>query len=427
MLSSPWKSRRSPAASFRRSLALEDAPLRACRAGLRIHERLAAAAAAIEAKHGVRPQMRIGVNSGLAVVTQIRGESAAMTALGDTVNLASRLQSIAEPGTVCLSEPTRRLVQGLVETTFAGAHPIKGKAEPQKVWRLDCIREGATRFEAAVERGLGAYVGREREMELLERALAEARAELRVVDVVAEPGMGKSRLLHEFRRRLGKEQAFVLTGSCSSDGRHTPFLPFIEVVRGSFQVKSGEAESEVARKLETGLTSLGLHSPENLGLLLNLLGLKPPAGALAGLDAALIGLRTRALLQHLLQARCRVSPIVLLTEDLHWIDSVSQEVLGKIVDGESASRLLLLHTRRPEYEPPWRERPVATTLRLEPLPAGEIRRLVQARLGVEAPPEALVGLVTDKAEGNALFAEEILRVRPETSGRIAEFSEHEAD
>ena len=119
---------------------------------LLIHERLAAAAPAIEAKHGVRPQMRIGVNSGLAVVTQIRGESAAMTALGDTVNFASRLQTLAEPGTVFLSEATHRLVQGMVEATFAGAHPIKGKAEPQKVYRLDAIRQGATRFEAAVRR-----------------------------------------------------------------------------------------------------------------------------------------------------------------------------------------------------------------------------------------------------------------------------------
>jgi Adenylate and Guanylate cyclase catalytic domain len=98
--------------------------------------------------------MRIGVNSGLAVVTQIRGESAAMTALGDTVNLASRLQTLSEPGTVCLSEATQRLVQGLVETTFAGARPIKGNAEPQKVYRLNSVREGTTRFEAAVGRGL---------------------------------------------------------------------------------------------------------------------------------------------------------------------------------------------------------------------------------------------------------------------------------
>jgi class 3 adenylate cyclase len=226
--------------------ALEDAPLRACRAGLLIHERLAATAPAIAAKRGVLPQMRIGINSGLAVVTQIRSESAAMTALGDTVNLASRLQTLAEPGTVYLSEATQRLVQGLVEMTFAGAHPIKGKAEPQKVYRLNSVRKGATRFEAAVGRGLTTFVGREREMETLERGLAEARNELRVIDIVAEPGMGKSRLLHEFRQRVGNEQAFILTGSCSSDGRQTPFLPFIEVVRGSFQVRSGEAESEVA-------------------------------------------------------------------------------------------------------------------------------------------------------------------------------------
>ena len=406
--------------------ALEDGPLRACRAGLLIHERLAAAAPAIEAKHSVRPQMRIGVSSGLAVVTQIRGESTAMTALGDTVNLASRMQTLAEPGTVYLTEATQRLVEGLVETTFAGSHVLKGKTDPQNVYRLDALRKGATRFEAAVGRGLTAYVGREREMEILERGLAEACGELRVIDVVAEPGMGKSRLLHEFRQRVGKEQAFILTGSCSSDGRQTPFLPFIEVVRGSFQVRSGEAESEVARKLEMGLSVLGLQSPEYLGLLLSLLGLKPPEGALAGLDGVLIGLRTRALLLRLLEARCRLSAVVLLIEDLHWIDSVSQEVLGKMIDSEAKLRLLILHSRRPEYEPPWREKPIATTLRLEPLSADDVRSLIQARLGVEATPKSLVRLVTEKAEGNALFAEEILSFLTErgvlrTEGANVEF------
>jgi class 3 adenylate cyclase/tetratricopeptide (TPR) repeat protein len=187
--------------------AQEDAPLRACRAGLLIQMRLAAAAPAIEAAHRVQPQMRIGINSGLAVVTQIRSESDAMTALGDTVNLASRLQTLAEPGTVYLSNATQRLVQGLVETTFAGAHAIKGKAEPQKVWRLDSVRQGATRFEAAVGRGLSAYVGRAREIGILKSALAESRDGLRVIDIVAEPGMGKSRLLHEFRQTIGKQRA----------------------------------------------------------------------------------------------------------------------------------------------------------------------------------------------------------------------------
>jgi class 3 adenylate cyclase len=134
--------------------ALEDAPLRACRAGLLIHERLTAAASAIEARHGVHPQMRIGINTGPAVVTKLGGESASMTALGDTVNLASRLQGVADAGDVILSEATHRLVEGLVEARFAGTHAIKGKADPQKAYRLDSIRKGATRFRVEVGRGL---------------------------------------------------------------------------------------------------------------------------------------------------------------------------------------------------------------------------------------------------------------------------------
>ncbi len=396
-------------AVFGAPVALEDAPLRACRAALAILERLKAAGGDLEAKHGVRPQLRIGINTGLAVVGQVQGgASAGVTVLGDTVNVAARLQATAEPEAVVMSEAMHRLVQGLVDTTFVGEHAIKGKTEPQKVYRLDAIRQGATRFGAAVGRGLSAYVGRERELDILERGLGEARSQLHVIDVMAEPGMGKSRLLHEFRQRVGKEQAFILSGSCSPDGRQTPFLPFIEVVRSSFQVSAGEAEKEVARKLEMGLTVLGLHSPENLGLLLNLLGLRPPEGALTGLDGVLIGLRTRDLLQQLLEARCRLSPVVLMLEDLHWIDSVSEEVLGRIIDGEAKLRLLLLHTRRPEYHPAWLDRSVVTKLHLEPLAPGDIKHLVRARLEVELLPDAFALLITEKAEGNALFAEEIV-------------------
>ena len=273
-------------AVFGAPVALEDAPLRACRAALAILERLRAAGGDLEAKHGVRPQLRIGINTGLAVVGQVQGgASAGVTVLGDTVNVAARLQAAAEPEAVVMSEAMHRLVQGLVDASFAGEHQFKGKTEPQKVYRLDAIRRGATRFGVAVGRGLGAYVGRERELDVVERGLAEARGQLHVIDVMAEPGMGKSRLLHEFRQRVGKAQAFILSGSCSPDGQQTPFLPFIEVVRSSFQVSAGEAEKEVARKLEMGLTVLGLHCPENLGLLLNLLGVNspPPKGGGFGL------------------------------------------------------------------------------------------------------------------------------------------------
>jgi class 3 adenylate cyclase len=304
-------------AVFGAPVAFEDGPLRACRAALAILKSLKGGGPDLEAKYGVRPQMRVGLNTGAAVVGKVEeGADADVTVLGDTVNFASRLQALAEPDSIFLSEATHRLVQGMVEASFAGEHTIKGKSEPQKVYRLDGLRQGATRFEAAVTRGLTVFVGREREMKLLERCLAEAINQLHVVDVAAEPGMGKSRLLYEFQKRIG-EGTFILSATCSPDGQQTPFLPFIEVVRSSFRVSAGEPERDVAQKLDMGLTSLGLDSARNVGLLLHLLGLKVPDGALTGLDGVLIGLRTRELLQQLLEARCRLSPVVMVIEDLH--------------------------------------------------------------------------------------------------------------
>ena len=201
---------------------------------------------------------------------------AGATVLGDTVNVAARFQALAEPGSVYLTESTYRLVRGMVEAGFAGEHQIKGKSEPQKVYRLQAIRHGAARFDAALSRGLTAYVGRDRELETLERRLAETSRGIGVIDIAGEPGIGKSRLLDEFRQRIGKSGAFILSGSCSPEDRQTPFLPFIEVVRGSFGVAAGEDQAAIARKLDDGLKVLGLASAQNLGLLLNLLGLKTP-------------------------------------------------------------------------------------------------------------------------------------------------------
>src|SRR5262249_22107648 len=152
----------------------------------------------------------------------------------------------------------------------------------------------------------------------------------------------------------------------------------------------------------------GLYSARNLSLLLHLLGLNVPEGPLTGLDSVLIGLRTRELLQQLLRARCRLGPVLMVIEDLHWIDSVSAELLDKIIDGQTKLRLLLLTTRRPEYSPPWLNRATVTKLTLDPLPSGDIRRLIQTRLGADVLPEALARHVAEKAEGNPLFAEEIV-------------------
>jgi hypothetical protein len=141
------------------------------------------------------------------------------------VNLASRLQGLAEPDSIFLSEATHRMVQGMVDASFAGKHVIKGKSEPQKVYRLDGVRAGATRFDAAVTRGLSAFVGREHELEVLDRSLDEARSRLRVIDIAAEPGMGKSRLLHEFRQRIGKDRAFHCSEAALLTGSRRLFYP----------------------------------------------------------------------------------------------------------------------------------------------------------------------------------------------------------
>jgi class 3 adenylate cyclase len=390
-------------------VAFEDAAMRACRTSLDIQKRIALDAPEIEAKFGLRPQMRIGLNTGPIIADEGKsGEGTGINAIGDTVNLAARLQTLAGPGAVILSEATYRLVRGLVEAHPAGEHEIKGKSERQKIYRLDGIRQSAMRFDRSVSVGLTAYVGRARELDALERAFASRQQGIRVVEIVGEPGIGKSRLIHEFRERIGDQRAFVLFGSCTSDGQQTPFLPLIDIVRGSFRVSEGEVESEIARKLDKGLSLLGLASEQNLGLLLHLLGLKAPERALRGLGDVLIGLRTRDLLLRLLQERCRLTSVIMVIEDLQWVDSASQEVLGRIIASEETASLLIVQTYRPEYKASWQAHSRVTTLKMEPLTTADTSQIVRSRFGVDDLPVDIAKLATDKAEGNPLSAEEIV-------------------
>jgi predicted ATPase len=314
---------------------------------------------------------------------------------------------MAEGGTTLTCDATRRLAEWLVDMSFVGEHTIKGKTKPQKVWRLESVHSGRTRFDASVGRGLSAYVGRDSELAVLQEALGRARDRLQAIDIVADPGLGKTRLAFEFRQRLNADEVRILTGNCTADGQQIPFLPFLEVARGAFRIRPKDDPAEIARKLETGLRRLEMHTSENVGLLLNLLGIEPPEGALAGLDGVLIGLRTRDLLPALIKARCRASPVVLSLEDIHWIDRVSQESLGRLVESAQPN-LLIITTRRPEYVPAWIGGPGVTTIRLEPLTAGDFRQLLETRLGVASAPDVLIRQVTERAEGNPLFGEEIL-------------------
>jgi class 3 adenylate cyclase len=330
--------------------ALENAPLRACRAALTIQAQLRSVGVEVEAKHGVHPKVRIGIHTGPVVVGMV-GTDRRMEykAVGDTVHLAARLELMATPGSILLSEATYRLVEGYVQSTLVGERDVKGKRVPQRVYHLAGLKAGMARFDIARQRGLTPLIGRERELERLKHHCdAVQQNSLHMVHVVGEAGIGKSRLIHEFHQCLRTTPVLFLQGHCTAAGRSTSFLPFIEVVRGLFGLGEGEDQPEVTRKIRHGLESLGMPPDTSLPLLLPLLGLEGDTPeVLQGLDGEIIGARMREALQGLLQQRCRSAPIVLCLEDLHWIDTASEALLRQIILSEVRMPLLLLCASRP--------------------------------------------------------------------------------
>ena len=395
-------------AVFGISNATEDAALKACRSAMSIQTSFARAADEIEARFRVRPIMRVGVSSGIAVVAPVDTESTVLTTIGNTVNLASRIEALAPAGGCLICDATRRLTEWQVDLEFDAARVIKGVAKPQDLWRLLGVHGNACRFDTSRGRGLSPLVGREANLEGMRDALRHARTDLRAIDLVAEAGLGKTRLIFEFLEELRPEDALVLQGHCGADGQNTPFLPFLEVTRTIFEILPEDDPGAIANRLEHGLHRLGLHSAENLGLLQNLLGLAPSDGSLTGLDGVLIGLRTRNLLPALFKALCRSSTLILLLEDIQWIDSASEEILTNLIDGGSTANLLIILARRPEYVPRWQNALSVTTQVLTPLVADDIVHVAMIRLGVDDLPDALIQQVTERGGGNPLFSEEIL-------------------
>ncbi len=396
-------------ALFGAPVAIEDAPLRACRAALDIQSRMASLGEEIEAEHGARPAFRVGLHSGPLVIGALGdGRKMEVTALGDTVNLASRIESEADSGAVLMSEATHALVQGFVDGAYAGEHAIKGKAEPQKLWRLDGVKAGVSRFDVARGRGLTQLIGRRHEVETLEACWREAAAgAVRSVHIAGEAGIGKSRLAHEFRSHLDDGTTFILGGHCTADGRTKPFVPFIEVVRTSFRIADDADALDAERRLARGLEVLGLEAEAILPYLMNLLGLAPADGGLDKVAGEVLGIRTRDAISAMLRERCRLSPTVMFIEDLHWIDSASEDLLARAAGETEALPLLIVATYRPEYRAPWAGHENVTELRLAPLSGGGTAELLRERLGVAELPEALTRMVVEKSEGNPLFAEEI--------------------
>jgi class 3 adenylate cyclase/tetratricopeptide (TPR) repeat protein len=357
---------------------------------------------------------RIGVNTGWVVVggigDQLRKD---YTAVGDTTNLAARLQQMAGPGTVLVSETTARLLQGSVQLESLGSLQVKGKAEPVQAFQV--LGVGARQSEQAVLSSavLSPFVGRRREMAILDELQERASGgEGQVVGISGEAGTGKSRLLHEFRRSLQGMPVVRLTGRCLSYGVGMPYLPIVSMLRNEWGIGEADDPAEVAGKVRASLDRTGLAADAALPFLLRLLGIQEMTEPLAELSPQAVQARTFAILRQMIAnaARGRQGGLVLLEiEDLHWIDQTSEELLSFLIEGLPAARMLVLLTYRSGYRPPWIEKSYATQISLPRLTDAECQRVAEAVMRSATMTDELVRTVLHKAEGNPFFVEELTR------------------
>jgi class 3 adenylate cyclase/tetratricopeptide (TPR) repeat protein len=386
-------------AVFGAPIAQENAPIQACRAAAEITNRLLALEDGLDREFGVRPKARIGIHTGPIVLSDDS------QVIGDTVNLAARLQAEARPGTAILSDTTNHLIAGFFETEFIGERTIKGKSGPQRLFEMGKPIGGGSRFDAATRRGLTPLVARLDELTALEQLRNEVNeGNCHFGHIVGDAGIGKSRLIFEFRRTLQDSDCVI--GHCSSDGQSTPFNPFINVIRALFLIEDGDSAERIEDKLRTGVSEPDPDGGERLPYLLNLLG-HSGQPALRDVAPEVIGVRTRNALTAVFRGRCRRSPLTLFIEDLHWIDSASEDWLLRLAREEQALPLLVVTTSRPYYTPPWSQLKNARAIALRPLSSQSTVELLKKRIGVIEVPEALAKIAVDKTQGNPLFLEEI--------------------
>ena len=398
-------------AIFGAPVALEEAPRRAVLAAIGIQRALAPLREELAASHGVDFRMRIGIHTGIVVIGRI-GNDLRMdyTAVGDTTNLAARLQTEAPPGGVLVSETTARLVAGLFETRDLGELTLKGVSGPRRAFEVLTEREGAGRLGALADTALTPLAGRARELDLLAEGFASARSGRgRVVFLVGEAGIGKSRLLYEFRQKLGAEPHAYVEGRCASFGAHTAFLPIVDALRRYFGIEDRDDETTAIGKIVAGVQSLGGGFEWTLPLLRSLLSLPPGDGAVLALDAATRRSETFRALKALLLAAAAEQPVLFVLEDLHWIDPESEECLAFLAEAVAGARILLVCSHRPGYRHPFGDRSYHVRVTIEPLSQAETEELACGVLGGAEVPETVHRLVASKAEGNPLFLEEVAK------------------
>jgi class 3 adenylate cyclase/tetratricopeptide (TPR) repeat protein len=352
--------------------------------------------------------VRMGLNTGLVVVGAI-GDNLRMdyTAVGDCTHLAARLQQSAAPGAIVVSQATARLIEGHVALEPLGPLELRGLSGPVTAYRLT----GAARPSAspdAAARTRSPFVGRERQAATLRALFAEAaQGQGRVAGIVGEPGLGKSRLLLETRRDIG-DRATWLEGRCLSYGSTIPYLPVLDLLRGACGIAETATPELAADRVRATLADLGLDPAERAPHLLHLLGLKEPDQRVLALGGDVLVARTLDTLRQLWLRASRRRPLVLLVEDLHWIDPASETCLAGLAEGLVGAAVLLVTTYRPGYRPSWIDRSYATQIALAPLGRDDSLRVVRSLLPEVAADDTLVRMILDKAEGNPFFLEELV-------------------
>ncbi len=330
------------------------------------------------------------------------------TAIGDTVNLASRMEGIARPGTVVVSAHTHKLASSFFEFRSLGRVPVKGKKEPQQAYELVGPGEVETRIEASAAKGLTRFVGRTKEIKALREAFEEARSGSgQVVGIKGEAGVGKSRLLMEFRNTLPEAEHVYLEGTCQHYGASMVYLPILGILRSYFGIRVGDQEEDVQKKVREILARLDGRLPGAQTPLQDVLSLTINDEAYLQIDPQQRRQRVFESIRDLLISATEPGPLVLAIEDLHWVDKTSQAFLDFFTEGLSAARILLLLLYRREYEHPLNGRPYCREIPLDQLSTDTGTDLVQAILkGGEVTPE-LGSLILGRSGGNPLFVEEL--------------------
>ena len=409
-------------ALFGAPIAHEDHAVRACYAALRMQETVTHYGDAMQRSHGVPVQIRVGLNSGEVVVRAIDSSlHMDYTAVGQTTHLAARLEQMAKPGSVLITGETLRLVEGFVQVKALGPVAVKGLADPVEVFELIGASSTRTRLQALAARGLTRFVGRQAEFEALRQALERAgTSHGQVVAVIGEPGVGKTRLVYEFIRSHHTHGWLVLESSSVSYGKATAYLPVRDLLKAYFQIDDRDDGRKIREKLTGKLLTLDATLGPTLPAFLALLDVPVEDRHWQDLDPTQRRQRTLEAIKRLLLRESQVQPLLLVFENLHWIDAETQAVLDSLIDSLPTARLLLLVNYRPEYQHGWGSKTYYTQLRLDPLPPASAEELLQALLGDDPSLVPLKRLLIERTEGNPFFLEESVRALVETGVLVGE-------